>query len=131
MTTAAGYSGKPLHAKLGVQDGSRVLVADAPTGWMLDCPHDTKPDGEPYDVVLLFAPALADLDRRWADAVTWITVPGALWVAWPKRSSGVPTDLSDNVVRTYALEHGLVDVKVCAVDSTWSALKLVRRKKDR
>lgn len=129
--TAAGYSGKPLHVKLGVRDGSRVLVSGAPDGFALACPADTTSDGAPYDVLLLFCPESAELDREWERAKGSITVAGALWVAWPKRSSGVATDLSDDVVRTYALTHGLVDVKVCAVDATWSALKLVRRKQDR
>lgn len=120
-----------LPAKLGVKDDARVLVTNTPGGFTLECPHDDSPDGEPYDVILLFCPELADLDRDWAAARARITIAGALWVAWPKRSSGLPTDLSDGVVRTYALDHGMVDVKVCAVDATWSALKMVRRKKDR
>lgn len=120
-----------LPGKLGVKADSRVLVTNRPGGFTLECPHDDAPYGEPYDVILLFCPELADLDRDWAVATSRMTVAGALWVAWPKRSSGVPTDLSDEVVRTYALDHGLVDVKVCAVDATWSALKMVRRKRDR
>jgi hypothetical protein len=116
---------------LGVKPDSRVLVTNGPDGFALDCQHDDSPDGEPYDVILLFCPALADLDREWSGATSRSTVAGALWVAWPKKSSGVATDLTDDVVRTYALDHGLVDVKVCAVDATWSALKMVRRKADR
>jgi hypothetical protein len=129
--TTAGYSGRPLPAKLGVKAGSRVLVSGAPAGFTLDCEHDTVADGSPYDVLLLFCPVLADLDDAWPTATGRLTVPGALWVAWPKRASGVATDLTDEVVRGYGIDHGLVDVKVCAVDSTWSALKLVRRKADR
>ncbi|HEX5404037.1 MAG TPA: DUF3052 domain-containing protein [Pseudonocardiaceae bacterium] len=129
--TTAGYSGRPLTGKLGVKPGSRVLLRAAPAGFTLDCEYDTTADGSPYDVQLLFCPMLADLDAAWSTAVTALTVPGALWVAWPKRASGVPTDLTDDVVREYGLDHGLVDVKVCAVDGTWSALKLVRRKQDR
>jgi hypothetical protein len=122
---------RPLTAKLGIKGGSRVLVTAAPSGFDLGWPHDVRPGPMAYDVVLLFCQGLADLDREWAAAADRITVAGALWVAWPKRSSRVPTDLSDDVVRSYALDHGLVDVKVCAVDSTWSALKMVRRKADR
>ncbi|HEY3752280.1 MAG TPA: DUF3052 domain-containing protein [Pseudonocardiaceae bacterium] len=129
--TTAGYSGRPLPAKLGVRAGSRVLVGNAPAGFTLDCEHDTVADGSPYDVLLLFCPALADLAAAWSTATGQLTVPGALWVAWPKTASGVATDLTDEVVRRYAIDHGLVDVKVCAVDSTWSGLKLVRRKEDR
>jgi len=126
-----GYSGKPLPVKLGVRDGSRVLVTDAPPGFTLDCPHHVRAGREPYDVVLLFCPMTADLERRWPAAYRRITMAGALWVAWPKRSSGVRTDLTENDVRSYALTHGLVDVKVAAIDETWSGLKLVRRLADR
>jgi hypothetical protein len=120
-----------LPGKLGVREGSRVLVTGAPEGFVLDRPHDTEPDGQPYDVLLLFCPELADLAAGWSGSVGRLATAGGLWVAWPKRASGLPTDLSDDVVRQYALDHGLVDVKVCAVDATWSALKMVRRKKDR
>ena len=129
--TAAGYSGKPLHVKLGVRDGSRVLVSGAPDGFTVDCPHHTRPGREPYDVILMFCPDLATLRRGWAKAVERTVVNGALWIAWPKKSSGVPTDLTENVVRAHALAGGLVDVKVAAVDETWSGLKLVRRLADR
>lgn len=129
--TTAGYSGRPLPVKLGVKAGSRVLVTGAPDGFTLDCPHDVRAGKQPYDVVLLFCPSVAHLERGWARAAGRITVDGALWVAWPKRSSGVATDLTDQVVRDHALAHGLVDVKVCAIDATWSGLKLVRRLRDR
>jgi hypothetical protein len=122
---------RPLTAKLGARPGSRVLVTGAPAGFTVDCPHDVRAGRQPYDVVLLFCPRLADLDRAWTTACRRIATAGALWVAWPKRASGVPTDLTDTVVREYALAGGLVDVKVCAVDATWSALKLVRRLADR
>lgn len=129
--TSAGYSGKPLPVKLGIKDGSRVLVTGAPPGFDLGWPHDVRPGPMPYDVVLLFCPELADLDREWAASIGYLTVPGALWVAWPKKASGRQTDLAEQEVRQYALDHGLVDVKVCAVDGTWSGLKMVRRKADR
>jgi hypothetical protein len=129
--TAAGYSGKPLPVKLGVRAGSRVLVTGAPADFTLDCPHDVRAGRQPYDVVLLFCPSVAALERGYPRAYDRITVDGALWVAWPKRSSGVPTDLTENGVRSHALTHGLVDVKVCAIDTTWYGLKLVRRLADR
>jgi hypothetical protein len=102
------------------------LVTGAPDGFDLGAPHHTRPGREPYDVVLLFCPSSAALRRRWG---VWdrIAVDGALWVAWPKKASGVPTDLTENEVRNFALPFGVVDVKVCAVDETWSGLKLVRR----
>jgi hypothetical protein len=126
-----GYSGKPLPAKLGVRDGSRVLVTNAPVDFTLDCPHHVRAGREPYDVILLFCPMTADLVRHWPAAYRRITMAGALWVAWPKRSSGVRTDLTEDGVRSYALTHGLVDVKVAAIDEIWSGLKLVRRLADR
>lgn len=121
----------PLPVKLGVRPESRVLVSNAPSGFALDCPHHTRAGRAPYDVVLLFCPTLADLDHNWANAAARVTAAGALWIAWPKKSSGVPTDLSDTAVRDHALAHGLVDVKVAAIDTTWSGLKMVRRRSDR
>jgi hypothetical protein len=127
----AGYSGTPLPVKLGARAGSRVLVTGAPAGFTLDCPHHVRAGRSPYDVVLLFCPAMSTLERSWPAAVARTTVAGALWVAWPKRSSGVVTDVSEQAVREFGLGHGLVDVKVCAIDATWSGLKFVRRKADR
>lgn len=114
-----------------MRDGSRVLVTAAPEGFDLGAPHHRRAGREPYDIVLLFCPDLAALRRRWPEALARTTVNGAVWVAWPKRSSGVPTDLTENAVRDLALPHGVVDVKVCAVDDTWSGLKLVRRLSNR
>jgi len=129
--TNTGYSGTPLPTKLGVKADSRVLVAGAPAGFELACPHHQRAGREPYDVQLVFCPDVATLHRRWAASVARMTTAGALWIAWPKKASGVPTDLDENGVRDYALAHGLVDVKVCAVDQVWSGLKLVRRLADR
>lgn len=117
--------------KLGVKDGSRVLVTAAPDGFELGAPHHVRAGGAPYDVVLLFAPDSASLRRRWPDALARTAVDGALWVAWPKKASGVRTDLTEDVIRDFALPHGVVDVKVCAVDEVWSGLKLVRRLSNR
>jgi hypothetical protein len=128
----AGYSGTPLPRKLGVKPGSRVLLDGAPAGFALDgVDAHARPGSAPYDVVLLFAPARARLERRWTALAARLTTPGRLWVCWPKRSSGLQTDLSENDVRTYGLEQGLVDVKVCAIDETWSGLAFVRRLRDR
>jgi hypothetical protein len=136
MSETPGYSGTPLAAKLGIKAGTRTLIAGAPPGWVLPDPPDsatvhTRTGSGPYDVVLLFCPDHATLVRRFVALSGRITTAGALWVAWPKRSSGVPTDLTDNAVRQWGLDHGLVDVKVAAVDATWSGLKFVRRLKDR
>jgi hypothetical protein len=91
----------------------------------------SRPVTGPYDVVLAFCPDRAALRRRFAAQLPRLATAGALWVAWPKRSSGVATDLDENVVRAHGLEVGLVDVKVAAVDATWSGLKFVRRVVDR
>jgi hypothetical protein len=87
--------------------------------------------GPPYDVGLAFCADLASLVQRWERGHRSVTEAGRLWVAWPKRSSGVPTDLDENVVRDHGLAHGRVDVKVCAIDDVWSGLKHVIRVADR
>jgi hypothetical protein len=127
----AGYSGTPLPRKLGVKPDSRVLVIGAPDGFELDAPHHSRPGREPYDVQLIFCGSFARLLAVWPKAVERMTTAGGIWIAWPKKASKVPTDLTDNVVREHALAEGLVDVKVCAIDATWSGLKLVRRIADR
>ena len=99
----------------------------APDGFALGAPHHVRAGSLPYDVVLVFCPDQATLRRRWQHALDHTTTAGALWIAWPKRSSGVLTDLTENAIRDHALPRGIVDVKVCAVDDTWSGLKLVRR----
>ncbi|MDX6225084.1 MAG: hypothetical protein QOE64_1460 [Frankiales bacterium] len=128
----AGYSSTPLPAKLGIKSGHRVLVDNAPQGFALDgVQADVRIRRGEYDVALVFCPDLARLEKRWAPVAGRMTPAGALWVAWPKRASKVPTDLTEDVVRDLALSRGLVDVKVCAVDDVWSALKLVTRLVDR
>jgi hypothetical protein len=128
MSNADGYSGTPLPRKLGVTAEGRVLVVDAPPGFALGAPHHVRAGRDGYDVQLLFCPDSAALRSRWQPAVRRSTERGAVWVAWPKKSSGVPTDLTEDRVRDHALPQGWVDVKVCAIDATWSGLKLVRRR---
>jgi hypothetical protein len=129
---SVGYSGTPLPRKLGVKPDSRVLVDGAPTGFALEGVElHTRAGAAPYDIVLLFAPKHARLAKRWSPLAARLTVAGRLWVCWPKRASGRQSDLSDNVVREYGLAQGLVDVKVCAVDETWSGMAFVRRLRDR
>jgi len=125
----AGYSGTPLPAKLGIKAGSRVLLDGAPD----DVPVDghRRPGRELYDVVLLFAPDAARLHARWAALARRLATAGRLWVCWPKKASGVATDLTEGAVREHGLDRGLVDVKVCAIDATWSGLAFVRRLADR
>lgn len=135
LSMTAGYSGTPLTRKLGVDADSRVLVIGQPSGtdlgmWECAARH-TRAGKVPYDVVLAFAPDLATLQRRFTPAKVATTTPGRLWVCWPKRSSGVATDLTENIVRELGLTEGLVDIKVCAIDDTWSGLAFVRRLRDR
>ena len=141
MTQPAGHSGTPpkevaLHRKLGIKPDSRVLLVAAPPGFEIpDLPRSatvhTRAAGSAYDVVLAFCPDLKRLDARFGRLAQRITTAGALWVGWPKRASGVDTDLTDNVVREVGLAAGLVDVKVAAIDQTWSGMKFVRRLRDR
>ena len=134
--TAAGYSGTPLYRKLGIGPDSAVLLDGAPPGFTLDGPPGGVPVARragtgPYDVIVCFCPDLARLTRRWPVLHPRTTPAGALWIAWPKRAGGLATDLDENVVRDHALRHGRVDVKVCAIDATWSGLKHVIRRADR
>lgn len=132
----AGYSGTPLPRKLGIKPGHRVLVVGAPVGFELG----ELPDGAvvssragrgAYDVVLAFCPDRAAFARRYPSATRRIPPTGAVWVAWPKKSSGAATDLDEAFVRSEGLASGLVDNKVCAVDDTWSGLRFVVRLADR
>lgn len=127
----AGYSGTPLPRKLGVRPDARVLVLGGPAGFDPGAPFHRRPGRLPYDVVLLFCPDRATLVRRFDAAAARHTTAGMLWVCWPKRSSGVATDLDENIVRDHGLGHGRVDVKVAAIDVTWSGLKFVIRLRDR
>jgi hypothetical protein len=135
----AGYSGTPLAAKLGITAGSAVLLDGAPTTFELG-PGDGLPDGVrlvrrlgsgPYDVIVCFCPSAARLAARWAVLHPRTTIAGALWIAWPKRASGMATDLDEQAVRQFALSHGRVDTKVCAINDVWSGLKHVIRRTDR
>jgi hypothetical protein len=135
----AGYSGTPLVRKLGIEEGHRVAIVDAadplPEGL------DLLPGGavlqrslrgtRPLDVIVLFCRSEAQLRRRLTIARRQMQRDGGVWIAWPKKASGVPTDLSDGVVREAGLAVRLVDNKVCAVDETWSALRFVIRLEDR
>jgi hypothetical protein len=127
-----GYSGKPLAAKLGIKSGQTVVLDNAPPGFAIEgLPDDThlitRAGRAQYDVILAFCPDRARLASRLPVLLPKTSPAGMIWVAWPKRASGVPTDLDENGVRELALPLGVVDVKVCAIDATWSGLKLVRR----
>jgi len=133
----AGYSGTPLVKKLGIKPGHRLLLVQPPPdffatlGELSDDVMLAKATGRQLNVVLLFVESLAELKKRFAPLVNRLVANGALWVCWPKRASGIRTDLDENVIRHHGLETGLVDVKVCAVDDIWSGLKFVIRLVDR
>lgn len=124
----AGYSGTPLPTKLGIKDGSRVMVLDAPEGFDLDV--DLVSDG-PADVVLCFVTSYAELAEQFDALAAAVFPAGGLWFAWPKKASKVPTDLTEDVIRDHALARGLVDNKVCAVTDVWSGLRIVHRRENR
>jgi hypothetical protein len=126
-----GYSGTPLPRKLGIKPDHRVLVLGAPEGFALDDVRVLTTARGKADVILSFHDRRADLARRMPKLRTLMEPAAGLWIAWPKRASELPTDLTEDVVRELALEHTLVDNKVCAIDETWSGLRLVIRLRDR
>jgi hypothetical protein len=131
----AGYSGTPLDTKLGIKPGHRVLLEGAPDGFVggtLALPDDVSlVDHGPYDVAVLFVTERAALEAAWARLLEALVPDGGLWIAWPKKASKVPTDMTEDVVREVGLPVGLVDNKVCAIDEVWSGLRLVVRKERR
>jgi hypothetical protein len=133
----SGYSGTPLPKKLGIKPGFRVCLIDAPSevraelkAELGDCVNAS--DGKAtLDFAMVFTKSKADLAKDFKRIGKLLAPAGMLWVSWPKKSSGVVTDLNENIVRETGLDAGLVDVKVCAVTDVWSGLKFVRRVKDR
>jgi hypothetical protein len=132
-----GYSGTPLPKKLGIKSGFRTFFVDAPVEVLAElrpalkeCEQlsHTKPQ---LDFAMLFTISQTQLEKEFARIAKVLAPAGMLWVSWPKKSSGVKSDLDENVVRGIGLQAGLVDVKVCAVTEIWSGLKFVRRVKDR
>jgi hypothetical protein len=130
-----GYSGTPLVDKLGIKSGARMQFVSEPeafAGLLGGFPEGSRVASRgALDFAMLFVKSQSDLRKRFAKLRDRLESNGMLWVAWPKKTSGVETDLTEGVVRAFGLESGLVDVKVCAVDDTWSGLKFVRRLKDR
>jgi hypothetical protein len=130
----AGYSGTPLAKKLGFKPAMTAAYVDAPEGF--DALLGELPDGVtvrrqlrgPLDLVVCFVTARRDLERRLPKLRAALQPAGMLWIAWPKRASGVATDMTEGVVREVALPTGLVDTKVAAIDETWSGLRLVIRR---
>ena len=131
----AGYSGTPLPKKLGISAGARLRFVAAPDEFATalgPLPVGVRFAARgPADVVVFFTERRAELDRRFSRLARGLDPAGGLWVAWPKKASGVPTDLDENVVREIGLAAGLVDNKVCAIDDTWSGLRFVVRLTDR
>src|SRR5579863_10464642 len=131
-----GYSGTPLPRKLGIKPGSRVRLANCPAEVRAELREalaqcDVVEQGKALDFVMIFTKSRIELVRQFARMAQVLAPAGMLWVSWPKKSSGVATDLDENAVRGIGLDAGLVDVKVCAVTEIWSGLKFVRRVKDR
>ena len=134
----AGYSGTPLVKKLGFKEGFRAALVNPPNSFedeLEPLPDNVSLAGgsqaKDLDLILFFVESQKRLKKDFPKLARRLAQNGMLWIAWPKRASGVPTDLSDNSVRLIGLEAGLVDVKVCAVNEVWSGLKFVYRLKDR
>ena len=124
-------------AKLGIKEGFAILVVNPPSDYQEELGSlpkgvitETRP-GRPLDFVHLFATSRGQLEEEFPKLKEVLSQEGMLWVSWPKRSSGVETDLSERLVREIGLDNGLVDVKIASIDETWSGLKFVRRLRDR
>ena len=134
---SSGYSGTPLVKKLGIKAGWRICVLNSPQGYALNL--ENLADGitvhtEPWpgmEFVQTFCTTVKQLDTELKLLPELLATAGMLWISWPKKSSGVASDLSGNIVRQMGLATGLVDVKVCAIDEVWSGLKFVIRLEDR
>lgn len=133
----AGYSGTPLVKKLGIKEGSRVALVNAPKDFQAElgelpaCVKFMKSTTKSLDLILFFVLSEPLLARDFTKLAARLTSNGMIWIAWPKKSSGVTTDLTFDRVQRIGLDAGLVDVKICAIDDTWSGLKFVYRLKDR
>ena len=133
----AGYSGTPLIQKIGIKPGHRIILRNHPASFVKDLgklPEGTvsadRISGK-ANVIVYFSERLAELEKDFARLSAALVPDGMLWIGWPKKASGRPTDLTEDIVRRVGLACGLVDVKVCAIDETWSGLKFVIRVKDR
>jgi hypothetical protein len=133
----AGYSGTPLPKKLGIKEKFQVLLLDIPAGVkaelneVLATCRIVKDGHGPLDFAMIFVKEAADLKKKFSQVAKILEPAGMIWVSWPKKASGLATDLTENDVRRIGLQAGLVDVKVCAVNEVWSGLKFVIRVKDR
>jgi hypothetical protein len=133
----AGYSGTPLPKKLGIKEGARVALVGAPDGFeralapLPDGVALSRRVGRPLDVIVFFSARRAELERRFQKLAQTLGPAGGLRVAWPKKSSRLPTDLDQTAVMEVGLATSLVDNKVCALDDTWSGLRFVVRREHR
>ena len=132
----AGYSGTPLLKKLGIKENSNIAFVNAPDGYVktLALPPAvivSSRSKKPLDFVQLFVTTRQELERKFPEYSAKLNSSAMFWISWPKRSSGVATDLTEDVIRAVGLANGMVDVKVCAVDDIWSGLKFVFRLQDR
>jgi hypothetical protein len=135
MSLRAGYSGKPLAEKLGIKSGHSVAIVNKPEGFEIE----GLPDGFPLldrlqpelNLILYFTVSLEGLESDFPKLIESTVQNGSIWISWPKKASGMATDLTENLVRDTGLTAGVVDVKICAVDESWSGLKFVRRLVDR
>jgi hypothetical protein len=133
----AGYSGTPLAKKLGFKEGFRAGFVNPPKGFEKELGN--LPNAveiceilrKPLDIIVLFSDSQQTLKKQFPRVAQKLASNGMLWISWPKRASGIATDLSENIIRDIGLAAGLVDVKVCAVNDIWSGLKFVYRLKDR
>jgi hypothetical protein len=135
--STAGYSGTPLPRKLGITEGAKVVLVRAPEHFqelLSPLPEGVRLIrrlGRDADVIVAFFTERARLEAGFDRLRAGMHDAGGLWIAWPKRASGVPTDVTEDIVREIALTKGLVDNKVCAIDETWSGLRVVVRVRDR
>jgi hypothetical protein len=133
----AGYSGRPLAQKLGIKEGSKLFTRDVPgnyANFVAPLPKGVRfvqRVSSETDIVHVFATRRARLAETLRGLLAKLRADGVIWVSWPKKSSKVETDITEDTIREIALPMGLVDIKVCALDETWSGLKLVRRKENR
>ena len=134
---SAGYSGTPLDRKLGIKPGQRIVLLRAPAGFegqtlmLPDGVRVARRAGGMADVIVSFHTRRAELARRLPALRAMMEPAAGLWIAWPKQAAGMDADMTEDVVREIALPTGLVDNKVCAIDATWSGLRLVIRLRDR
>ena len=128
-STMDAYSQTELEPKLGVRDGTTTLLLGAPSGFGKALRRAELVEAGPAQLVLLFSPSAADLERDFEGAKAALAPGGTLWICWPKKASGVAADLGQVEVRRYAMDRGLVDFKVAAIDQTWSGLRFARKKR--